>query len=43
MFGPNMGTLEIEVFDGNSFTNIFTLTDNIDDIQEKIDLIPHGY
>ena len=26
MFGPNMGTLEIEVFDGNSFTNIFTLT-----------------
>ena len=26
MFGPNMGTLEIEIFDGNSFTNIFSLT-----------------
>ena len=26
MFGPNMGTLEIEIFDGNSYTNIFSLT-----------------
>ena len=26
MFGPNMGTLEIEIFDGNSYNNIFSLT-----------------
>jgi hypothetical protein len=32
MFGPNMGTLEIEVFDGNSFTNIFTLTGDQGDV-----------
>ena len=41
MFGPNMGTLEIEIFDGNSFTNIFTLTGDQGDqwFQNSIPLV----
>ena len=44
MFGPNMGTLEIEIFDGNSFTNIFTLTGDQGDqwFQNSIPLITNS-
>ena len=44
MFGQNMGTLEIEIFDGNLFTNIFTLTGDQGDqwIQNSIPIVTNS-